>query len=262
MLARYSWKKPGVNWSNLGRRSLTRPRSDGHYSDLPPTVPPSRLPPTVPPTLLWAKQPASEHGFCHYCSIPEECGIPRLGIHPGAGEGHWPRKGVWGCATLMWPPYHASPVVHKGPISSKSQFTRPLLKRNSSLYSLNFCPNFSSQAFKLRHFQFTSPQIWKFLVHKPPLSDAKISSQAHTSEMRAAHPYLKKSWVPPEGSHPFICWMHRIYHNRYSSTYWLQESNVKCWCNNGSGSRGSHTVNAPGLLKYDLDGDVPLRLEK
>ena len=90
------------------------------------------------------------------------------------------------------PPFHASPVVHKGPISSKTVSSQdPLLRKfgNFSLYSLNFCPNFSSQAHKFGNFQLTSPQIWKFSVHKtpnleifssqaPPLSEASISSQA------------------------------------------------------------------------------------
>ena len=79
------------------------------------------------------------------------------------------------------PPFHTSPVVRKGPISSKSVSSQdPLLRKfwNFSLYSLNFCPNFSSQALKFGNFQFTSPQIWKFSVYKPPLSEANISSQA------------------------------------------------------------------------------------
>ena len=109
------------------------------------------------------------------------------------------------------PPFHSSPVVRKGPISSKRVSSQdPLLRKfgNFSLYSLNFCPNFSSQAPNLEIFSsqapkfgLTSPQIRKFSVHKPPLSEASISSQAphsgpHTSEIRAAHTYLKKSWVP------------------------------------------------------------------
>ena len=74
------------------------------------------------------------------------------------------------------PPFHASPVVRKVPISSKSVSSQdPLLRKfwNFSLNSLNLCPNFSSQApqnlkifgsqaSKFGNFQFTSPQIWKF----------------------------------------------------------------------------------------------------
>ena len=108
------------------------------------------------------------------------------------------------------PPFHASPAARKGPISSKRVSSQdPLLRKfgNFSLYSLNFHPNFSS-----------SPQIWKCSAHKPPNLEI-FSSQApkfgnfpltsppfqrqmsvrkpHTSEIRAAHPYLKKSWMPP-----------------------------------------------------------------
>ena len=56
---------------------------------------------------------------------------------------------------------------------------------------------FSSQAPKFGNFQFTSPQIWKLSVHKPPFSEANISLQAHTLEIRAAHLYLKKKLSAP-----------------------------------------------------------------
>ena len=99
------------------------------------------------------------------------------------------------------PPFHASPAARKGPISSKRVSSQdPLLRKfgNFSLYSLNFHPNFSSQAPKFGNFQLTSPQIWKFSTHKPPFSEANVSSQApHFGNPGVAHPYLKKSWVPP-----------------------------------------------------------------
>ena len=89
------------------------------------------------------------------------------------------------------PPFHASPAARKGPISSKGVSSQdPLLRKfgNFSLYSLNFHPNFSSQASKSGNFQLTSPQIWKFSAHrpqiwkfsahKPPFSEANVSSQA------------------------------------------------------------------------------------
>ena len=110
------------------------------------------------------------------------------------------------------PPFHATPVVRKGPISSKRVNSQdPLMRKfgNFILYSLNFCQNFSSQAPNLEifssqapkfgNFQFTSPQIWKFSVHKP-LFQRKVSvRKPHTSEIRAAHPYLKKVECPPPG---------------------------------------------------------------
>ena len=69
------------------------------------------------------------------------------------------------------PPFHASPAARKGPISSKRVGSQdPLLRKfgNFSLNSLNFHPNFSSQAPKFGNFQLTSPQIWKFSAHEPP----------------------------------------------------------------------------------------------
>ena len=103
------------------------------------------------------------------------------------GGGHWPRKRYGD--VRPWRPLFTSPVVHKGPIMilSNSQFTSPPFEKKWEIF-LNFCPNFSSQA----------PQIWKFSVHKPPLSEPMISSQVPTSEIQAAHPYLKKKLsVPP-----------------------------------------------------------------
>ena len=97
---------------------------------------------------------------------------------------------IWGGGTDLekgygdvrpWrPPFHASPVVHKGPISSKRVSSQNPLSRkfwNFSLYSLNFCPNFSSQAPKFGNFQLTSPQILNFSAHKPPNLEL-FSSQA------------------------------------------------------------------------------------
>ena len=84
-----------------------------------------------------------------------------------------------------------------------------VLHANFSLYSLNFHPNFSSQALNLEifssqppkfgNFQFTSPQIWKFSVHKPPFSEAYISSQAsHFGNLgRTPSPEKRVSAPPP-----------------------------------------------------------------
>ena len=68
-------------------------------------------------------------------------------------------------------PLFTSPAARKGPISSKRVSSQdPLLRKfgNFSLNSLNFHPNFSSQAPKFENFQLTSPQIWKFSAYKPP----------------------------------------------------------------------------------------------
>ena len=95
------------------------------------------------------------------------------------------------------PPFHASPLVRKGAISNKRVSSQdPLLRkfRIFSLYSLNFCQNFSSQAPKFGNFQLTSPQIWKFSVHKP-LNLEVFSSQAPSfrCKYQFASPTLQKS---------------------------------------------------------------------
>ena len=98
----------------------------------------------------------------------------------GAG-GHWPRKGVWGCAalkTLFSCLSRSSQWSHFKQKSLKVSSQDPLLRNKLkfySLYSLNFCPNFSSQAPKFEKFSsqdpsfrakiqftnFTSPTLWK-----------------------------------------------------------------------------------------------------
>ena len=108
------------------------------------------------------------------------------------------------------PPFHASPVVHEGPISSKSASSQdPLLRifgilaSTASIFAqilAHKLPNleiFSSQAPKFGNFQFTSSQIWKFSVHQLPFQRQISVRKPHTSNIWAAHPYLKKSWVPP-----------------------------------------------------------------
>ena len=109
----------------------------------------------------------------------------------GGGEGGTDLEGGYGDVRPWRPPFHASPAVRKGPISSKRVSSQDSLLRkfwNFSLYIVNFCPNFSSPApnfgnfqftsSQIGNFQFTSPQSGKFLVHKPPFSEANISSQA------------------------------------------------------------------------------------
>ena len=115
--------------------------------------------------------------------------------------GHWPRRG-YGDAALKTPFSRLSCRSQGSHFKQKSQFTRPpfdsenleILACTASIFTQIIAhkpPNleiFSSQA----------PQIWKFSAHKPPFSEAYVSSQAtHFGNPAAAHPYLKKSWVPP-----------------------------------------------------------------
>ena len=87
------------------------------------------------------------------------------------------------------PPFHASPIVHKGPISSKrvrSQDTQMLAHKAPNLEI------FSSQALKFGNFWFTSPPFQRQISVRKP----------HVSEIRAANPYLKKKVSTPRASPP------------------------------------------------------------
>ena len=129
--------------------------------------------------------------------------IPRHQLHchhPGGGGTDLERE--YGDVRPWRPPFHASPAARKGPISSKRVSSQdPLLRKfgNFSLNSLNFHPNFSSQAPKFGNFQLTSPQIWKFSAHKPPFSEANVISQApHFGNPGRTHlPEKKLSATPP-----------------------------------------------------------------
>ena len=121
------------------------------------------------------------------------------------------------------PPFHASPAARKGPISSKRVSSQdPLLRKfwNFSLYSLNFHPSFSSQAPKFGNFQLTNPQIWKFSAHKPPFSEANISSQAphFGNPGRTPLPEKKLSSPPPGATtHAAVA----VEHSLPSKVLWL-----------------------------------------
>ena len=86
-------------------------------------------------------------------------------------------------------PFHAKESVHKTPFwenleilaSTASIFTQILAHKPPNLEI------FSSQAPKFGNFPLTSPPFQRQMSVRKP----------HTSEIRAAHPYLKKSWVPP-----------------------------------------------------------------
>ena len=96
-------------------------------------------------------------------------------------------------------PFQAKESVHKTPFWENLE----ILASTASIFAqilVHKPPNleiFSSPAPKFGNFQLTSPQIWKFSAHKPPFHRQMSVRKPHTSEIRAAHPYLKKSWVPP-----------------------------------------------------------------
>ena len=96
-------------------------------------------------------------------------------------------------------PFQAKESVHKTPFwenleilaSTSSIFTQNLALKNPNLEI------FSSQAPIFGNSPFTSPQIWEFSVHKPPFSEASISSQAPHFGNPGRTPLPEKSWVPP-----------------------------------------------------------------
>ena len=115
--------------------------------------------------------------------------------------GHWSRKGVWGCAALKTPISRLFCSSQWSHFKQKCQFTTPFWENLEILASTA-----SIFAQILAH----KPQLWKFSAHKPPNLEI-FSSQAprqisvrkpHISEIRAAHPYLKKVECPPQGDNP------------------------------------------------------------
>ena len=101
------------------------------------------------------------------------CDKPNLKNHPG---GHTDLERGYGDVRPWRPPCHTSPVIHKGPISSNSQFTSPPFEKKWEIY-LNFRPNFRSQAPKFGNFQI-------FLVFR----DASlIVAERSTNAANAVH---------------------------------------------------------------------------
>ena len=119
---------------------------------------------------------------------------------PGGG-GHWPRKGIWGCAALKTPfspllqftrvPFQAKESVHKTSfwenleilVSTASMFAQILAHKPPNLEI------FSSQAPRFENFQFTSPLFQRQIsVRKPHMHFRNLG---HTPLPE------KKNTVPP-----------------------------------------------------------------
>ena len=123
--------------------------------------------------------------------------------------GHWPRKGVWGCAALKTPFSRLSCRSQGSHFKQKSQFTRPpfdsenleILACTASIFTQILAhkpPNleiFSSQAPKFGNFPLTSPPFQRHMSVRKP----------HTSEIWAAHPYLNKKLSAPPGTRIVGC---------------------------------------------------------
>ena len=112
-------------------------------------------------------------------------------------------------------PFQAKESVHKTPLLRKFG--------NFSLYSLNFHPNFISQAPKFGNFQLTSPQIWKFSAHKPPFSEANVSLQVPHFRNPGCTPLPeKKLSAPPPGCWPSCQHIIHVHFLLYYSVEWKQ----------------------------------------
>ena len=98
-------------------------------------------------------------------------------------------------------PFQAKESVHKTPFwenleiltCTASIFTQILAHKPPNLEI------FSSQAPKFGNFQLTSPQIWKFSAHKPPISEANVSSQAPHFGNPGRSPLPEKKLSAPPG---------------------------------------------------------------
>ena len=105
-------------------------------------------------------------------------------------------------------PFQAKESVHKAPFwenleilaSTASMFTQILAHKPPNL------DIFSSLAPKFGNFPLTSPQIWKFSAHKPPFSEANVSSQAPHFGNPGRTPLPEKSRVLPPRERHCIIW--------------------------------------------------------
>ena len=89
------------------------------------------------------------------------------------------------------PPFHASPVVCKGPEKElQRQLTRPPFEKNLEIVA--------SIVSVFAHILALKPPNLKISVHKTPLSEAKISSQApHFGNQGCTSPTCKKVECSP-----------------------------------------------------------------
>ena len=106
-----------------------------------------------------------------------------------SGGGHWPRKGVWGCAAVMTPFFQAS----RRSLAYQFTIIAPLLCSSFSNFRkiFHFQPcfgqNFSSQDANFPNFRSLDPSFFK----ENPLPRPYFWKPVwHT-------PTKKKSWVPP-----------------------------------------------------------------
>ena len=121
--------------------------------------------------------------------------------------GHWPRKGVWGCAALKTTFSRLSCRSQGSHFKQKSQFTRPpfekIWKFLASTASI-FTQILAHKPQNLEIFRSQAPKFGNFPLTSPPFQRQMSVRKPHTSEIQAAHPYLKKVECPPGERPHFI----------------------------------------------------------
>ena len=145
---------------------------------------------------------------------------PTHDIHIQYTQGGTDLERGYGDVQPWRPPFHASPAVCKGPISSKRVGSQdPLLRKfgNFSLYSLNFRPNFSSQAPNLKIFSSQAPKLGNFQFTSPPFQ-RQISVRTPTWKKSECPP-------PPPRSIHLLC-MLLIFSDRWNCAF---EENLLFW---------------------------------
>ena len=119
-------------------------------------------------------------------------------------EGDWPRKEVWGCAAMKTP-YSCVSLSSKGSHflnNTESLLISLLLWKCGICYPhhLNFNPNLSSQAPKLKIFSSQAPNLVIFSSQNPSFQWSVHKS--HTSEIQTETPTWKKVECPNPNSQP------------------------------------------------------------
>ena len=126
----------------------------------------------------------------------------RITTCPGGGGTDLERE--YGDVRPWRPPFHASPAARKGPISSKRVSSEDPFWENLEILASTapiFTHILAHKPSNLEIFSSQAPKFGNFQLTSPPFQRQTSVRKPHTSEIRAAHSYLKKSWVPPPRRH-------------------------------------------------------------
>ena len=126
-----------------------------------------------------------------------------VGDHLARGGGTDLERG-YGDVRPWRPPFHASPAARKGPISSERVSSQDPFWENLEILASAasiFTQILAHKPLNLEIFSSQAPKFGNFPLTSPPFQRQMSVRKPHTSEIRAAHPYLKKklSAPPPPG---------------------------------------------------------------